>query len=840
MLKVTLRGLLAHKLRLTLTTLGIVLAVTFIAGTLVLTDTLNGTFAALFGNVYQKIDFVVRGNAEFGASAATAARKPLPDSLISEISGVPGVKTADGEVDGYAQFISKSGKPIGGGDTSTLGVSIGQDPQLSGLNLVQGTLPKTASQVVMDSVTADKYGFRVGQPVKILLSGGTRIFTITGIAEFGTIGDAVGSTIAAFSLPTAQSVLDSPGVLATINVLTTPGADKTQVKKAINAILPSGDQIVTGQTVASEQTSAVSQELSFFSTALFVFALVSLFVGAFTILNTFSIIVGQRTRELALLRIVGASRRQVFTSVLAEAALVGLVSSAVGLGLGVLAAIGLRSLIGDFGITLPPGPLTFEPRTAIVSLAVGTGMTVLAAVLPAADAVRIVPVAALRGDRAVDRGSPRWLLAAGTVLLVAGSAAAIAGLPGASVPLVGIGGLCAFLGIVILAPVLARPLAALIGRPLARLFGEPGRLGRENSVRNPRRTTRTASALMIGLALVAAVSVFGASLAQSATAGVTSAIKASLIVTAAGSAAGGFSTQVPATAAATAGVTAATSIYQGEAEVRHTVETLTAASTAQLADTTVLHLTAGSVSALAAGELLIDTTTAANDHLAVGDVVPVTFARTGATTLRVGGIYQTNSLAGSYLVSASVFTANFSSPQPVAVLLATDGSAGIQDRVSRALAQYPDVEVQTTAQYEQSQVAAVNELLGLVYALLALALLIALIGIVNTLMLSVFERTREIGLLRAVGMQRRQVRMMIRAESVIIAVFGAVVGIVTGTLLGLAFSFALRHQGVTVISVPGTRLLLFLVISAVLGLVAAALPARRAARLDVLTAIDTD
>ncbi|HEY0937381.1 MAG TPA: ABC transporter permease [Trebonia sp.] len=839
MWKVTIRGLLAHKLRLALTTLAIVLAVTFIAGTLVLTDTLNGTFAALFGNVYQKIDFVVRGNAEFGASAATAARKQLPDSLISQISRIPGVQTADGEVDGYARFVSRSGQAIGSSTTSTLGVSIGTDPQLSGLRLVQGALPTTAAQVVMDEQTAGKYGFRVGQPVKILLTGGPKTFTVSGIAEFGTIGDAVGSAIAAFSLPTAQSVLDSPGVVNTVNILTTPGASQAQVQKDIEAILPSGDQVVTGQAVAGEQTSAVSQQLSFFSTALLVFALVSLFVGAFTILNTFSIIVGQRVRELALLRIVGASRSQVFTSVLAEAALVGLVSSGAGLGLGVLAAIGLRALIGDFGITLPPGPLAFEPRTVIVSLAVGTGVTVLAAVLPAADAVRVPPVAALRGGRGGERGAQRGWLARGTALalILAGAAGLGLGLPRASVPLVGLGALCVFLSVLILAPALARPLAGLIGRPLARLLGLPGRLGRENSMRNPKRTARTASALMIGLALVAAVSVFGASLAQSAANGVNGAIKANLIVTATSSAAGGFSTRVPATAAGTPGVTAATSIYQGQAEIRGSVVTLTAVTTAQLADTAVLHLTAGRTSALSTGDLLIDTTTAAKNHLSVGDTVPVTFARTGPATLPVGGIYQTNSLVGSYLISAGRFTAHFASPQPVAVLLATSGGAGTQGQVSRALAQYPDVEVQTTAQYEQAQVSSVNQLLGLVYALLALAVLIALIGIVNTLMLSVFERTREIGLLRAVGMQRGQVRMMIRSESVIIAVFGAVVGIVSGTLLGLAFSAALRRQGVAVISVPGSRLLLFLFVAAVLGLVAASLPARRAARLDVLTAI---
>ncbi len=838
--KVTIRGLLEHKLRLALTALAIVLAVTFIAGTLVLTDTLNGTFSALFGNVYQQIDFVVRGDAQLGTSAATASRKPLPGSLLTAIRAVPGVADADGEVDGYAQFVSKTGKAIQTSNSSTIGVSIGADPQLSGLHLVAGSEPTTASQVVMDEGTASKYGFAVGQRVKILLAGPEKTFTISGIAKFGTVSNLVGSTIAAFSLPTAQSVLDSPGVVDTINILTSSGADKAAVSRQIAALLPAGDQIVSGQTVAGEETSAVSQSLSFFSTALLIFAFVSLLVGAFTILNTFSIIVGQRTRELALLRVVGASRRQVFLSVLGEAGLVGLVSSAVGLGLGVLAAIGLRALIAGFGIDFPPGPLTFEPRTAVVSLAVGTGVTVIAAVLPAVGAIRIPPVAALRGDQAATGGTARPWLAAGAALTVIGAVLTGLGLPGPSVPLVGLGAVCVFLGVVLLAPVIARPLSGVLGRPLARLLGMAGQLGRENSMRNPRRTARTASALMIGLALVAAISVLGASLAQSAANGAGDAISANLIVTPSSSATGGFSTRVPVMAAATAGVTATTSIYQGAAEVSNSLVTLTAAATAKLADTAVIRTTAGSTSALAAGELLIDTSTAATDHLSVGDTVPVKFALTGTTTLRIGGIYQANSLIGSYLVSAALFSAHYSSPQPIAVLLATDGTAATQSRVSRALAQYPDVQVQTRAQFEQSQVASVNQLLGLVYALLALAVLIALIGIVNTLMLSVFERTREIGLLRAVGMQRRQVRTMIRAESVIISVFGAVAGIVIGTLLGLALSSALRQQGITVISVPVGRLVVFLVASAVLGLVAASWPARRAARLDVLAAISAE
>jgi putative ABC transport system permease protein len=365
-----------------------------------------------------------------------------------------------------------------------------------------------------------------------------------------------------------------------------------------------------------------------------------------------------------------------------------------------------------------------------------------------------------------------------------------------------------------------------------------GRLGRENSMRSPRRTAQTASALMVGLALVSAIAVFGASLSKSATQSIDKAINADLIVLATNNMGSGtFGTTVPTSAAAVPGVTASSSVYGGQFEVRGSIKSLAAVGTTNLADTLNLSMNAGTSDSLAAGDLLIDATTANNDHLVVGGSVPVKFALTGDTRLRIGGIYQDNQLIGSYLVSDHFYLQHFQNPLPFAVLLKTDGSAGVQQAVHHALRPYPNVKVQTRAEFEQSQAAQVNQLLGLVYALLALAVLIAMIGIVNTLMLSVFERTHEIGLLRAVGMKRRQIRAMIRSESVILALFGAVIGIVVGTLLGIALVSSLHSQGITVTSVPWSNLVVFLVLAGVLGLIAASWPARRAARLDVLEAI---
>ena len=844
MRKATLKGLLAHKLRLLLTALAIILGVTFISGTFILTDTLHNTITGLLSSAYSKIDFQVRGVAQFGNGSSNATRDPIPEPLLTTIRSLPGVELAGGSVQGYAQFIAPDGKAIENGGSPTIGESIGSNQsgqRLSILSIVQGGPPVTASDVVMDAATARQYGFTVGQRVRILFDGPGRTFTISGIAQFGSSGSLAGETLAGFTLPTAQAVLNRTGKFDTISVIAQPGASKATVQRDIARVLPPGVEVVTGRTVVAETTTAVDQSLSFFNTALLVFAFISLFVGAFTIYNTFSIIVGQRIRELALLRAVGASRRQVFGSVLAEASVVGFISAAAGIGIGALAALGLKALIGGFGITLPSGPLVFESRTVIVCLLAGTGVTVVSAIGPARHAVRIPPLAALTdrlggGDQPAGAASLRRPTIWGAGLTVVGGAALAVGLAKPKAQLVGLGAACLFIGVAMLTPAAARPLSGMIGGPFARLLGEPGKLGRENSMRNPRRTAQTASALMVGLALVSAIAVLGASLSSSITSSFDQATNADLILTSAGRQSG-FSSVVPAMTAKAEGVTVETTIYRGQFQVQGSVAALTGVATRHLPDTVILNMTSGSPAALDNGELLIDSTTASSKHLSVGKTISVKFAETGTTTLRIGGVYQVNALVGSYLVSSGLFLANFQRTAPIAVLLRTKGN---ETAVQNALTGYPNVQVQTRDQYEQAQTTRVDALLGLVYALLALAVIIALIGIVNTLMLSVLERTREIGLLRAVGMRRRQVRSMIRSEAVILAIFGAVLGIVIGTSMGLALVASLRQEGIAETSVPYSTLAIFLVVAAVLGLIAAGWPARRAAKLDVLAAIATE
>jgi putative ABC transport system permease protein len=844
MWRATLKGILAHKLRLALTGSAIVLGVMFVSGTLVLTDTLHATFNNLFQNIYQNTSFVVRGHAAFTGNIG-AVRNPIPESVAGAVRAVPGVAAANGTASGTAQFVTPDGKAVTTGGAPTIGTSFEPNPTLSPLKLRQGSAPSTDHQVVVDAGTASKYNFHVGQRVRILLPGPPQTFTVSGIAQFGTANNLAGATIAAFWLPTAQQLFHRAGQYDTVNVLAAPGIDKAQVERVIAKVLPPAVEVVTGQTVADESSSTINKALGFFSTALLIFAFISLFVGGFTIFNTFSIIVGQRTRELALLRVLGASRRQVFRSVLAEATIVGLVASLIGLGLGVLAAIGLQALLKGFGITLPSSGLVFQARTVVAALVIGIGVTVVSAVGPARRAVRIAPMAAISDQAAESDQSSLRRIVVGSFLLLAGVVLLALGLTQPAIQLVGFGAVVVFLGTGMLAPLVARPMSSVIGRPLAALLGPSGKLGRENSMRSPKRTAQTSAALMVGLALVSTIAVFGASVSKSATGSIDQALRADYIVTAdsPGGPPTGFSASVGTAASSIRGVTAVTSVFNGQFLFGDSVSAMGGVTTPGLAKTINLRMASGAgESALADGQLLIDTTTAEAKHLGVGDAERVAFARTGPTTIRIGGIYKPNAVFGSYLVGGGYFLGHFDNPLPTAVLITSSGGTipSAQAAISNGLKLFPNVKVQTQSEFKKTQQAQVSQLLGIIYVLLALAVLIALIGIVNTLMLSVFERTHEIGLLRAVGMGRSQVRAMIRAEAVILSIFGAVIGLVLGTCLGVALSESLKKQGISDVVVPVESLIVFLVIAALLGLVAASWPARRAAKLDVLAAIATE
>lgn len=842
MVRAVLKGVLAHKLRLFLTAMAVVLGVSFVAGTLVLTDTINKTFDTLFDEISAGTDVSVRAASGFGEDAPPETlRDTVPTSVLDVVRRVPGVQAADGTVSGYAQFIDEEGKAITTTGAPTLGFNW-TDPGLSPLTLRSGREPQRAGEVVVDAVTAKDHDFALGDKVKVLFRGPTEEFTVVGITGFGEADNLAGATLAIFEETTAQRVFGKVGRFDSVEAKAVEGVSSIELRDRVKGAVPAGVEVVTSQQVADESADSVQQALGFLSTALLVFAGISLFVGGFIILNTFSILVAQRTRELALLRALGASRRQVLLSVIAEAFIVGLFASLVGLGLGILVAIGLQSLLKAFGIDLPASGAVVAPRTIIASLLVGVGVTVLSSISPARKASRIAPMAALRGTGVEQGGSLRRRSLVGAVVLGLGAAAMLFGLFGSGISLVGLGAALVFVGVALLSPLAAGPMARVIGAPFPRIAGMSGKLGRQNAMRNPRRTAATAAALTVGLGLVACVSVLAASIKSSAADIVDEYLAADYIVSTA-QFLPSISTDLAPRLARQPELAAVSGLQTGEWRAAGQSRSIYAANPATVGQVLKLEVTAGDLSGLSRGEILVGEDELVDRNLAVGSTLPMTFARTGNQGLRIAGTYAKNQLLGTYLVSTATFDANFTDRLDFVVLAkARDGVAPAAARaaVERVTADFPNVELRDQAEFKQQQEDQVNQILGLITALLMLSIIIALFGIVNTLALSIFERTRELGLLRAVGMSRRQVRSMIRGESVIIAVLGAVLGLAVGVLFGYAIVGALDEEGIGTVVIPGGQLIGYVILAAIAGVVAAVFPARRAARLDVLAAISHD
>jgi putative ABC transport system permease protein len=843
MWKATVANLRAHRLRLVLTAMSIVLGVAFVTGTLIFTDTLHNTFDQLFRGVYGKISVQVRQPSPVNDQFGNKAFIPMPESILAQVAGLPGVAASEGTVNGFAQLVDKHNKAITTTGAPTIGASYGSVREISGFTLVSGHAPQGEGQVVIDKGTADKHGFKVGDPIQILFQGPPQRFTIVGIVKFGKANGLGGATVAQFDLPVAQQLLNRVGTFDAVNLLAAPGVSPATLQATVAPHLPHGYQAVTGDQLAKENADQVNKGLSIITDFLLVFALVSLFVGSFIILNTFSILVAQRTREFALFRALGASRRQVLLATLIEAALVGLIAAILGVVIGALLATGLEAVFKAVGASIPSYGLVFKPRTAVVGLIVGVGVSVLASLNPARRASRVAPVAALGSTVAEPQQTPVRRTVIGTVCLALGVAIMMIGLFVShhdQAAEVGFGIALTFLGVATLAPFVARPVTGFIGRPLRRLSGISGVLARENAMRNPRRTAATSSALMIGLALVTMFAVVG----QSAKASVDNSIKQEFlgdyVVKTTGTQFGNFSPTVEPKIAAVPGVEATSPQRSGNAKLGSSTVNLTAVNASTIGQLLKIDVKSGSLSSLSRGEIMIAKNTADSKGLKVGSPVHLVFAKTGEQTLVVGGTYATSQLISNYLVSTQVFEANFTDQLDQVVMIKIAGHAdpvAVRNGIDQAISAYPNVTVQNPAQVEKDQAAQVNQLLTIIYVLLALAIFIAVLGIINTLVLSVVERTREFALLRAVGMARRQVRTMVRGESVIIALFGAVLGVLVGLGFGVALTSAIiRNQG-GVVSVPVSSLVIFVILAFVFGIVAAVWPARRAARTNVIMAL---
>jgi putative ABC transport system permease protein len=703
----------------------------------------------------------------------------------------------------------------------------------------------------MDEATAARNGYRVGDEVRVLLRGPAERFRIVGLFGFGDQSDFGAVTFAAFDLPTAQRAFEETGQLSRIYVQREPGVGIPELRTRIERTLGPGYEVLGAREAAFQSAAPVRDFLGFFTDALLGFAAVGVVVGAFIIFNTFTILVAQRTRELGLIRAMGATGGQVVWSVVLEALVLGAVASALGLVAGIGLGTGLLALLRTLGLQLPHTSTVVLGRTVVVSLLVGVGVTVLAAIVPALRAARVPPMAAINGVGARPGSGFRGRLLVGIGVTAVGAGVLAYGLVRAAhvhgivnqAELVALGAFGVLVGVVVLLAACARPLARLIGRPL-RAFGISGVLAQANTVRDPRRTAVTASALVIGLALVGLTATVGASARASVHRDTGRGLRADLVIRADGLA--GFSPDVGQRVAQVPGLAAVAPVQFANARIGRDVDVVGAMDPSVIDRVVALDFESGGAQQLGDDGILVSDDVARAHHVTTGDTLLVQLPRTLAE-LRVAGVYRQANFVGIFgqsvplIVSPATAEAGFGgSDQDTLVLVrAQPGDvAGAKRSIEHALGRdFPNIGVLTRDQFRAEQVAQVDQFLAVLIAILALAVVIAVLGIVNTLALSVYERTRELGLLRIVGMSRPQVRTMVRGESVVIALLGGVVGVVLGVLWGWAFTHALRAQGLDVFRVPVLEVLLFLLASMAAGVVAAVFPARRATRLDVLEAI---
>jgi putative ABC transport system permease protein len=847
-LRTTFKSLAAHKFRLFATSLAVMLGVAFMAGTLVLTDTIQKTFDDLFSDIYDDTDAVVRAEGAFD-SAGIEQRGRLDASLLDTVSNVDGVDVAQPDIRGYAQLVDKDGDAVGDPETGppTLGGNWIDSEELNGFEISDGSPPSADDEVVIDKKSADDTGYRVGDTAQVLVKGGPQDVTIAGIAQFGDADSPGGASFVLFTLDAAQRLIAEPDKFDSILVIADDGISPTEIVQRIAPELPTGTEAVTGAEVTQESQDEIKQSLSFFNTFMFVFAAIALLVGGFIIFNTFFITVAQRTRENALLRALGAKKRQVLVSVLVEALAVGLIASVVGIGLGILVAAGLKTLLATLGFELPGGGIVLTATTVVISLVAGVGVTLVAAISPARRAGKVPPVAAMREVAVGSTGyGSRQRIIVGCGLLVLGGAAlgyGLFGSAGSPILLVGVGVLLVFFGVAALGRTVALPLSRSIGWPLPRLFGIRGRLARENAMRNPRRTAATASAVMIGVGLVAFISIFAASAKASFGTVIDRAFTGDFVITSpAGLAGGGLDPELADSLNELPEVDAAGAIRAGVAEIDGSATQLLAASD-EAFDVVDVDPVAGSPADLGADTIAVFEDVAKDKNLSLGDTVPVVFKDTGGQELTVAMIYGESQPAGDWLLGTETYEANVDDQYDYQVFVRK--ADGVDTPTARAAIEqvadgYPGAKVLDQSGYEADQTMFIDQLLNLIYVMLLLAIFIALLGIANTLALSIIERTRELGMMRAVGMTRSQLRSMIRWESVIIAIQGTLLGIVVGVFFGWALVTALSDEGIETFRLPVATLLVIVVLAALAGVLAAVWPARRAAKLDVLRAVVTE
>ncbi|HWD09751.1 MAG TPA: FtsX-like permease family protein [Actinomycetota bacterium] len=850
MFTVIVKNLWAHKRRLVGMLAAVVLGVGFLAGALALGDTLSTNFTQLFTTATAGTDVVVRAATSVG-TGIDAARPLIPESLVATIAAVPGVADAQPSITGSGQIIGAGGKAIGGIGPPRMAGNWVADAALNPYRIVSGRAPAAADEVVVNRGAAISGHLHLGQQVTVETPDAVQL-RIVGIARFGNADGLGTATYAGFSLSGAERYLTGrPGFVSSVLIRAEPGVSQGVLAARIANVLPSGPpalQALTGAVVTRQNiTDLTSSFLATLRAVLIAFAGIALLVAGFSIANTFSILMAQRTREAALIRTLGATRRQLLTGVLTETLALGLGASVLGLGAGVAIAGGLKGVFDAAGFALPAGGLVVSATTVTVSLAAGTVLTVAAGLIPALSAARVPPLAAL-GQAATEAPAPSPVrTGVGAAATVAGLALLFAGRhgTGAGLRLVGLGAVLCTVGTVALGPAVAKAVTGLLGSGLRATRGLAGALARDNAGRNPRRTAAAATALMVGVAVVSLFTVYAASLKRAETIGVTDAFRGDLAVTGGGfGPASGISPGLASALAALPGIGTVSGLGSGQALIAGVAQPVSIVDPSTVGAVLNLQPAAGSVSNLAGTELAVSKTAASTHHWRLGSRVAVTLPDGTAQVFTVAAVYSSAALVGDYVLpvsawaphslqylDAEIFVKLPPGSNPAAELAAT----------RQAAAGYGRPAVDDRAAFLASAGSALNIALGIVYVLLALAVIIAVLGIANTLSLAVHERTREIGLLRAIGQTRSQLRSMIRLESVIVSLFGATGGIVLGVVLGAALAEASGNaSGLAALAIPAGQLAVILALGATAGMLAAIRPARRAARMPLLSALAQD